>query len=317
MLRRYLVALLRRSLYFLLVICLGCSAQSAPPDTIKNIESHVRGYYNIPPSVKINVGPLKPSTDFPGYDAVTIGITGDDSKAASYEFLLSKDAKTLIRLTKMDLSKDPFAENMKKIDLSGRPTRGNKNAKVTVVNYDDFQCPFCSRMHETLFPDLLKEYGDRVVFVYKDFPLEEIHPWAVHAAVDANCLAAQNNDAYWGFADAIHAGQREVNSEKGRDAQFAFIDKMAEMQGQKAKVDMPKLQACIKAQDAAKVRASMKEGESLGISATPTLYVNGEKIDGAVPASEVRALFDRALQNAGVPPPARAGSAPSGGTTSQ
>ena len=115
-------------------------------------------------------------------------------------------------MTKLDLSKDPLAEVMKKIDVKGRPTRGNGQAKVVAVNYDDFECPFCSRMHQTLFPDLLKEYGDRVVFIYKDFPLAEIHPWATHAAVNAHCLAAQNPDAYWDFADYMHANQKEVNS---------------------------------------------------------------------------------------------------------
>ena len=55
-------------------------------------------------------------------------------------------------MTKLDLSKDPFAEVMKKIDVNGRPTRGNSEAKVVAVNYDDFECPFCSRMHQTLFP---------------------------------------------------------------------------------------------------------------------------------------------------------------------
>ena len=88
---------------------------------------------------------------------------------------------------------------------------------MVAVNYDDFECPFCSRMHQTLFPELFKEYGDRVTFIYKDFPLAEIHPWATHAAVDANCLAAQNKDAYWDFADYIHANQGEVNSEKSHD----------------------------------------------------------------------------------------------------
>ena len=108
-------------------------------------------------------------------------------------------------MTKLDLTNDPYAEIMKKIDVSGRPTRGNKDAKVVVVNYDDFECPFCSRMHATLFPGIFKEYGDRVLFIYKDYPLEEIHPWAVHAAVNANCLAAQNADAYWDYADSCTA----------------------------------------------------------------------------------------------------------------
>src|SRR6202022_1799968 len=140
-------------------------------------------------------------------------------------------------MTKLDLSKASFAEVMGKIDVNGRPTRGNSAAKVVAINYDDFECPFCSRMHQTLFPELLKEYGDRVQFVYKDFPLAEIHPWATHAAVDANCLVEQNNDAYWDFADYIHANQREISSQKTKDAQFAALDRLSTAQGQKHNLD--------------------------------------------------------------------------------
>ncbi len=303
------MTLLRRSFLVLLLICLGCAAQSAPPDTVKVIERQVRGYYSIPAGVKILVGSLKPS-DFPNYDALTITFDNGDKKQ-DYDFLLSKDGKTLIRMTKLDLTKDPYAEVMKKIDVKGRPTRGNKDAKVIVINYDDFQCPFCSRMHQTLFPEMLKEYADRVLFIYKDFPLVEIHPWATHAAVDANCLAAQNNDAYWDFADYMHANQKEVNSAKGREAQFAEIDKQALLQGQKHNVEVAKLQSCIKTQNADAVKASMREAEGLGVSATPTLYVNGEKIDGALPIEDLRAVFDRALKQAGVPAPDHAKTASS------
>jgi protein-disulfide isomerase len=310
MLRRFLVALVRRSLFILILICLGCSAQSAPSDTTRTIERQVRGFYNIPPSVKILVGPTKPS-DFQNYDALVITFDGGEKKQ-TYDFLLSKDGKTLIRMTKFDLTKDPYTETMKKIDVNGRPTRGNKDAKVVVVNYDDFECPFCSRMHATLFPEILKEYGDRVLFIYKDYPLKEIHPWATHAAVDANCLAAQNNDAYWGFADYIHSNQREVNGAKGMDGQYEAIDKIALLQGQKNNLDVVKLQACVKAQDDRAVKVSENEADSLGVSATPTMYVNGEKVDGALTAQEVRDLFDRALRQAGQPVPDHAISAPSG-----
>jgi len=297
------VTLLRRSILVLVLVCLGCSAQlaPAPSDLMQKIERQVRATYSIPASVKITVGPLRPS-EFANYDAVTITMEGGEKKQ-TYEFLLAKDGKTLVRMTKLDLTKDPYVEAMKKIDLSGRPTRGNKDAKVVVVNFDDFQCPFCSRMHQTLFPELLKEYGDRVEFVYKDYPLTEIHPWATHAAVDANCLAAQNNDAYWDFADHIHASQREVNSEKGRDAQFAALDRLTLDQGQKHNLDQTKLQACIKAQNENAIKASIHEAEGVGVSATPTLFVNGQEMDGALPISEMRAALDRALEQAGVPVP--------------
>jgi len=302
MLRQFLVTSFRKSLFILLLICLGCSAQSPPPDTVRTIERQVRAFYTIPPEVKVVVGPLKTS-DFPNYDALTIVFDGGGKKQ-EYEFLLSKDNKTLIRMTRMDLTKDPYAEVMKKIDVSGRPVRGNKDAKVVAVNYDDFQCPFCSRMHETLFPQLLKEYGDRVQFIYKDYPLTEIHPWAIHAAVNANCLGAQNGDAYWDFADYMHANQREVNGEKGKEAQFALLDKIALQQGQKHNLDLAKLQSCVKAQDDKAIRVSMREADALGVNATPTMYVNGEKMDGALPVEELRAIFDRALQQAGVAVPA-------------
>jgi protein-disulfide isomerase len=314
MYRRFLVTLLRRSILVLVLVCMGCSAQLAPvpSDLTQKIEREVRATYSIPASVKIAVGPLRPS-DFANYDALTITIEGEEKKQ-TYEFLLSKDGKTLARMTKLDLTKDPYAEAMKKIDLNGRPTRGNKDAKVVVVNFDDFQCPFCSRMHQTLFPELLKEYGDRVQFVYKDYPLTEIHPWAVHAAVNANCLASQSNDAYWDFADYIHSNQREVNSEKGRDAQFAALDRLTLEQGQKHNLDQAKLQACVKAQNDAAIKASMHEAEGVGVSATPTLFVNGEEMDGALPVSEMRAAIDAALQRAGVPvpshPPAAAANEP-------
>jgi protein-disulfide isomerase len=308
------VTFLRRATLVLLVICLGCSAQSMPPEVARRIEQQVRIFYTIPARVKVVLGPVKPSAEFPNYDSLTITFDGG-TKKQTYDFLLAKDGKTLLRMTKLDLSKDPYAEVMKKIDVVGRPTRGNAKAKVVAINYDDFECPFCSRMHQTLFPDLLKEYGDRVLFIYKDFPLAEIHPWATHAAVNANCLAAQNQDAYWDFADYIHANQKDVNSEKSHDAQFAALDRMATEQGQKHNLDATKLQACIKAQQDDKVKTSVHEGEALGVEATPTLFVNGEQVDGALPLSELRAILDRALVQAGETPPAHP--APPPASTSQ
>jgi len=138
----------------------------------------------------------------------------------------------------------------------------------------------------------------------------EIHPWAMHAAVDANCLAAQSNEAYWQYADYLHQNQKQIGSEKSHDAQFAALDALALKQGQQQSVDATKLQACIKAQDETAVKASMHEAETLGVEATPTMFVNGEKIDGALPIEEVRAVLDRALQQAGVAVPAHPPAAP-------
>jgi len=302
--------ILRRAFVVLLMICLGCSAQSPPPptssspsppaDIVRAVERRARAQYSLPPDVKVIVGMLR-SSEFPNYDALTVSFASR-TKKQDFEFLLSRDHKTLLRMSKFDLTSDPYAEIMKKINVSGRPTRGNKDAKVTVVNYDDFECPFCSGMHTTLFPGLFKEYGDRVLFIYKDYPLEEIHPWAVHAAVNANCLGAQNGDAYWDYADTLHGNQDAIKA-KGRDGWNAELDRLASAQGQRHNLDVPKLQACVKAQDEKAVRASMREGEAVGVDATPAMFINGQKLDGAVPADEVRLALDQALKDAGVAPP--------------
>jgi len=291
------------------VVCLGCVAQSASPELTQKIERQVRSYYKIPPEVHLLIGAPSPSTEFPNYETVIVTVD-NGGKKQDLTFLVSKDRSSMMRLTKFDLSKDPFAETMSKIDTSGRPTRGAKTSKVVVVNFDDFQCPFCSRMHQTLFPEILKEYGGQVTFIYKDFPLVEIHPWAMHAAVDANCLAAQNGDAYWDFADYIHANQHEVSNEKTPPARLEALDKLTVLQGQKHNVDVAKLQACIKAQDESAVRASMKQAEGVGVEATPTLFISGQKMDGAQTIGDMRSALDRALKDANLPVPEHAATAP-------
>jgi protein-disulfide isomerase len=302
------VILIRRSFVLLLVVCLGCVAQTAPPDLARKIERQVRSYYKIPPEAHVVVGVPTPSSDFPNYDSVIVTVDNGEKKQ-DLKFVVSKDGSSLVRTVKFDLNKDPYSETMSKIDVNGRPTRGAKASKVVVVNFDDFECPFCSRLHQTLFPEILKEYGDRVTFIYKDYPLVEIHPWAVHAAVDANCLAAQNSDAYWDFADYIHANQHEVSSEKTPEARLEAVDKLTLLQGQKHNLDVVKLQSCIKAQDESAVKASMKEGDAIGVEATPTLFIGGQEVDGAVSISKLRAALDLALKDANLPVPDHAAAA--------
>jgi len=293
------------------LLCVGCSAQRSPgsasegpaPNSLEQrIQRHIRTYYSIPASVQILVGQRRPS-EFTGYDLVPVTLLGP--RKTNYEFLVSQDGKTLIRFAKIDIAKDPYAELMTKIDVRGRPVRGNPGAKVTVVVYDDFQCPYCARMHHTLFPDLLKTYGDRVRIIYKDYPLYEIHPWANRAAVDAGCLAARNPEAFWDFADYVHFNQEAIKGQNPKiEAQFAALDQAALEQGRKRGLDVASLQACLQKQDDTAVKASVKEAEGLGVNSTPTLIINGEKVDYAAPEAELRGFLDRALRDAGEPAPA-------------
>jgi protein-disulfide isomerase len=286
------------SILLCLAVIPGCKAQNAgaaralDQEVTRRIRTEIRSRYNVPPQVDISIGAPGPA-DVPGYDKVVVTFSGS-GHSTSHDFLISKDRKTLAHLETMDITKDL----MSKIDVQGRPVRGDASAKVVIVNYDDFQCPFCSRMHQALFPGLFKAYGDKVKIIYKDYPLVEIHPWAMHAAVDANCLGEQNGAAYWDFADYVHGNQKLI---AGRSQQEAFtnLDNAAGDQATKYHLDMTKVQACIKKQDDTAVRASMAEGDKLGVDSTPTLFVNGERLSGAVPEEQMRAIIDRALAEAG------------------
>jgi len=306
--------LFRRFCGLTLLVCLGCAAQSSTPNAEldRRIEREIRAQYDLPAKVNVNLGPHTAAPEFPNFDSMVVTLSLDQKKV-SYNFLVSKDGKTLIRITRMDLSKDPFDEVMKKIDIQGRPVRGNKDAKVTIVNFDDFECPFCARMHGELTQDILRSYGDKIKVVYKDYPLTTIHPWAKHAAIDANCLASQNPNAYWSFADEIHAHAGDMSHGMTFDQQKDKLDLITIEQGQKAGLNIDTLQACVKAQKDDVVRASMNEAELLGIDSTPTMFINGQKISGAVPPEDLKAAINRALLDAGETVPPSAAQKPSGG----
>lgn len=280
-----------------MLFCVGCSAQSSAPndETTTRLKKLIRANFNVRPSVDITLGERKPS-EFTGYDILPVTLS-EKQNSHTYEFLVSKDGKKLMRM-------NPVEDVEQKISVADRPIRGNKDAKVKIIVFDDFQCPYCRSNHEELFGDVMKDYGDKVEVIYKDYPLAEIHPWAMHAAIDAECLAAQNKDAYWDFADYVHPHAREISGQNRPLAeQFDELDKITTQIGEKRKFNMETLQACVEKQDDSAVLPSIKEGEALGINATPTIFINGLKADGVLPGEEWRAIIDRDLRDAGLNPP--------------
>jgi len=276
------------------------AGQPLPPELTRRIENTIRSFYsdNLPGSVELAVGNRYPS-EVAGFDLLHVVFSQGERHKVN-DFLISKDGNNLVRWLKIEVSPDPMTQ----IDIKSRPVRGNKDAKVTIVSFDDFECPYCSKMHQTLFPELAKTYGDRIRIIYKDYPLSEIHPWAMHAAVAANCLAAQSNDAYWEFADVIHGDQKKIDGDRtSKTKSTAALDKIATELGNKYFVNSSQLQQCVDKQDSTAVKASHDEGDKVGVEATPTLFINGERLEGAAPEEDLRVAIDRALKTAGVEPP--------------
>lgn len=293
------------SVLFVLAAAIGCKAQDAKEAGIKDpalarkVEILVRGQYSVPAEYSVTMG-ARSSSNIPGYDTLQVTVA-HGARTSNIEFLISTDNTSLARLEKYSLAKIP-AQN---ISVDSRPVRGNPNAKVTVINYDDLECPYCARMHQELFPTTMDRYKDKVRFVYKDDPLVEIHPWALHAAVDSNCLAEQNGSAYWGYVDYLHSHGQDVTGDRSDlKKSYAELDKIATEQGKIFALDAGKLSACLQKQDDSAVRSSMKEAEALGVDGTPSLFIDGEHINGALPAEQVWLAIDRALRAAGEQPPA-------------
>lgn len=301
---------LRISRFFvilLLAASVGCRAQStsAPNSTESKLDRQIkltiRSQYNVPPDYSVILG-QRTKSDISGFDSLPVTFTNGHGQKKTTAFLISTDNNTLARLEKFNLTRNPSSD----ISILGRPIRGNPKAKVTLISFDDLECPFCARMHEVLFPATEKHYGGLVRYVYKDFPLP-MHPWAMHAAVDVNCLANQSPAGYWNLVDTIHNHGSEIAGE-GNQQKLAVttqkLDDATRAEGKRQNVDLNKLNSCMAKQDDSGIRDSMREGDALGVDGTPTLFINGERATGALSQEMLWTIIDRAIKDAGeVPPP--------------
>jgi protein-disulfide isomerase len=301
---------------------LGCHAQAPTeasgklsPELARRVEVLIRSKSSVPPEYDIQVGPRSRS-EVPGFDTITVTFTAEGKTSKPVIFLLSTDGKTLAQFSKYDISKDPKLL----VSGDGRPARGGPaNAPVLIVGFDDLECPFCATMHAELFPALLDRYKNQVRIVYRDYPLVDIHPWAMRAAIDTNCVGAYSQTGYWNLVDHIHAHAAEMGgTEKSLAKANDTLDSLTRDEGKRQNLNADALNACIAKQDAAVINASLKLGDSLGVGATPALFINGEKMEGALPLEHLYRIIDNALIASGQtpPPPPPAAPAPAKPQTS-
>jgi protein-disulfide isomerase len=293
-------------MFTLVLTTLGCRAQipaqstaKLSPELARRVEVLIRSRSNVPADYVIQVGPRSKS-EVPGFDEIVVTFTSDGKGSKPITFLLSNDGKTLAQFSKFDISKDP----KELVSAMGRPSRGGPaNAPVLIVGFDDLECPYCAKMHEQLFPALTERYKNQVHIVYRDFPLDQ-HPWAMRAAVDVNCIAAQSPTGYWNMVDYIHAHAGELGGQEKSIAKAnEMLDVLARDEGKRQNVNAEALNACLAKQDDSAIKASVKEGEALGVDSTPALFINGEKVEGAQPIEYVYRMIDNALTASGQTPP--------------
>lgn len=167
------------------------------------------------------------------------------------------------------------------VPTAGFYSLGPADAPITIVEFSDYQCPFCRRWHDEVYEQLLAEYPGRIKFVYRNLPLTSIHPDAQSAAEAAMCAGEQN--AYWQYHDKLLSNERLGS---GAYTQYA----------QELNLDMTAFEACVTTQkykDA--IQADSEFAMNLGVRSTPTFFINGLAIVGAQPLNVFKQIIDREL----------------------
>jgi protein-disulfide isomerase len=156
--------------------------------------------------------------------------------------------------------------------------RGNKDAKITLVEFSDFQCPFCARFHNTM-KQVMEKYPNDVRWVYKHFPLDSLHPYARKAAEAAECAGEQGK--FWEYADKLFENQRNINT--------TYFSTAAKELG----LNTTQFESCLSSgKYASKVNNDYSQGRQAGVTGTPGSVMNGELIKGAVPFETIKAKID-------------------------
>jgi protein-disulfide isomerase len=236
------------------------------------VDAYLRKLFAFGPDVKLAVGEFK-ETGIPGLLETDIALTiGEDKE--NVKMWVSKDGKFLLRGELNDMSKDMLAENRSRLDLKNAPVTGNPNASISIVEFADFECPVCRNLHEAIRGLLPKYPQARLVF--KDYPLEQIHPWARTGALAGRCAYEQDPKAFWKLYDKLYDNQDLISAANA-------WDKMVDYAGQ-AGLKTDAFKACMTGPEAAAaVDASIANAKLLNVNSTPTLFVNGRRMVGADP----------------------------------
>ena len=249
----------------------GNAGSSSSSQTQKNIDAYLRNLYAFGPNVQLSVGPLK-GTTVEGILETNIDVVIDGNKQ-SVKFYVSKDGRFLFRGDLSDMTKDPLAETRAQIQMNDAPSVGDKNAPVTLVEYSDFECPVCKKLHDVL-RGVLPNYVGKLRLVFKDFPIEQIHPWARSAAIAGRCAYQQDPGAFWKIYDLIYDNQEVISAANA----WTKMSDYAAQSGLSAET----FKTCMASPEpGAAIDASRANGQLLEVNSTPTVFVNGRRMVGA------------------------------------
>ena len=267
-----------------MMISMTCLLQAAGvnKDALLN---NIRETQDIQAGATLTVGDFKPS-EVPGFSVAGATLTYQGYPPYIRKIYVSDDNRHYLMGDFGDINSNPDQDRIAKVDISQSPMLGEKKAPVTVIEFVDFECPFCKRAFDYQ-DDIMKLYAGKVRLVYKAYPLS-FHPWAEPAAIAAQCAQLSVPKKFWGFYNDIFQHQDDISSAKDPSARLM---ELAKESGYSSK----KFLSCYENKvSSPTVHKEIEEGQSAGINGTPGYMINGHLLSGA-DENTLRSRIDECL----------------------
>lgn len=292
---------------------------STPKIDKARFETYLRYAEGFTAPVKFDIDDPAPSA-YKGYSRVVVHLSVGAQKVGDRLYYVREDGEEFISGAIWNLNQNPFLDTLEHLP-SGGFSFGPANAKVAIVAFSDFECPYCREFAKTVRENLPAKYPDTVRFEFQDFPIDTIHPWARAAAEIGRCLGDQKPAAFWVFHDWIFEHQQQAtewfkSAGGGKPGSAAQAGSPApegatsgavkqipkEMREQAmaiakgAGLDASSVGTCIDTRATAKaVEESVRVARALQIQQTPTLFINGRMAAGAIAWKDLDAVIQLEL----------------------
>ena len=252
----------------------------------EDLETYLRHLYAWAPEVRVEIGDFQPSS----VDGLlqTNVLLSHKLRSREIVFRITKDGRQVLDGSAYEIIKNPFQPNLEKITTSGHPSFGTPGAPVVVVAYSDFQCPYCAKEAKVLRTQLIESYPQQVRVYFRDYPLKT-HNWAMAGAIAGRCIYQLEPEVFWRYHDWIFEHQKDITPANLEDKVMEF----AAAEG----LDSLKLGRCIDSRETEKaIQESKKEGASVGVRSTPTLFINGRPLTGAIQWERLQQIVDNEIE---------------------
>lgn len=250
--------------------------------------TNLREHFKVPTTTQLSASDFHPSA-YPNLLASTVSIVEANKPPELQEFYLTSDRQALVVGGIFSLTQNLRKTALQTIDMVNQARSGPANARVTIVEYADLQCPSCARMHDMLENDVLKKYAGRVRVIFKEFPLATIHDWTLTASIANQCVYQINPSLYSPFRSRVYQNQMGISAGNARELMLTY--------GEQLGIDRLRLAGCIDSKASLpRVEANFSEGKKVGVQSTPTLFINGKMVVGLPQASELHQQIEEALK---------------------